>query len=229
MDVEVVQKNIKNVHLSVYPPKGRIKVSAPEAMSVETIRVFVISKLGWIQKQQKKIRAQDREAPREYINRESHYFYGKRYLLKIIEHPAPPRVEIQHQTIALYIRPGASVKKRQTILHEWYRQQLKNAIPGIILKYEKLMTVEVHEFGVKRMKTRWGTCNTVANRIWLNLELAKKPVECLEYVVVHEMAHLIERSHNSRFVALMDKYIPKWRFCRDELNRLPISHVDWKY
>jgi len=229
IDVEVIQKDIKNVHLSVYPPRGRVKVSAPESMSEEIIRVFVISKLGWIKKQQNKIRSQERESSREYLDRESHYFFGKRYLLKVIEKNLPPIVKLNHSTLELTIRPGTPLVKRQAILYEWYRAQMKLVLPDIINKYEKIMDVEVTEFGIKRMKTKWGTCNPAAKRIWLNLELAKKPVECLEYIVVHEMAHLLERTHNDRFVALMDGFMPKWRFFRDELNRLPVSHVDWKY
>ncbi|MCZ6804107.1 MAG: SprT family zinc-dependent metalloprotease [Proteobacteria bacterium] len=227
--VEIVQKDIKNVHLSVYPPKGRVKVSAPENMSVETIRVFVISKLGWIKKQQNKISTQKRETSREYIDRESHYFFGKRYLLKVAENKAPPVVKLNHNTLELIVRPGTPAIKRQAILYEWYRAQMKLVLPDIIKKHEKLMGVKVGEFGIKRMKTKWGTCNPVAKRIWLNLELAKKPVECLEYIVVHEMTHLLEPGHNNRFISLMDGYMPKWRFYKDELNRLPISHCEWGY
>lgn len=229
LEVEVVKKDIKNVHLSVYPPQGRVKVSAPESMEMDTIRVFVISKLGWIKKQQEKLRTQERETPREYIDRESHYFDGKRYLLKVIEHQAPAKVELKHQTIELYVRTGTSIEKRQLILNEWYRQQLKNIIPEIIKKYEKLMNVEVHEFGVKKMKTKWGTCNPAEKRIWLNLELAKKPLECLEYIVVHEMVHLLEPTHNARFVSYMDMFMQKWRFYKDELNRAPLRHESWSY
>lgn len=227
LDIEIIQKKIKNVHLSVHPPNGRVKVSAPESMAVDTIRVFVISKLGWIKKQQKKLRAQERESPRECIDRESHYFNGKRYLLQVIEHDAPARVELKSKTIELYIRQGTSVEKRQIIINEWNRQQLKNSIPEIIRRYEKLMNVAIHDFGVKKMKTKWGTCNPEAKRIWINLELAKKPGEYLEYIVVHEMVHLIEPTHNARFVTLMDQFMPKWKFFRDELNRLPVCYEDW--
>jgi len=229
LDVEVVKKDIKNVHLSVYPPKGRVKVSAPKSMEIDTIRVFVISKLGWIKKQQNKICSQEREASREYLDRESHYFFGKRYLLKVVENKAPPIVKLKHNILELSIRPDTPLVKRQAILYEWYRAQMKLVLPDVIKKYEKLMGVEVSEFGIKRMKTKWGTCNPAAKRIWLNLELAKKPIECIEYIVVHEMSHLLERTHNDRFVALMDRFMPKWRFYRDELNRLPVSHIDWKY
>jgi len=213
----------------VYPPKGRVRVSAPESMEMDTIRVFVISKLGWIKKQQNKICSQEREASREFLDRESHYFFGKRYLLKVTEQEAPALVQLNHDTLELSIRPDTLLVKRQAILYEWYRTQMKLLLPDIIKKYEKLMCVEVSEFGVKRMKTKWGTCNPAAKRIWLNLELAKKPIECIEYIVVHEMAHLLERTHNDRFVMLMDKFMPKWRFHRDELNKLPVSHIDWRY
>ena len=227
LDIEVIRKNIKNVHLSVYPPHGSVKLSAPYSMALETIRVFLASKLGWIRKQQKKLRGQERESPRDYVDRESHYYNGRRYLLKVIEHDAPARIELKPKTIELYVRPGTSREKRKKVVNEWNRQQLKQSIPGLIRKYERLMGVEIHDFGVKKMKTKWGTCNVEAKRIWLNLELAKKPGKYLEYVVVHEMAHLLESTHNDRFVSLMDQFMPKWKFYRDELNRLPVGHEDW--
>lgn len=229
INVEVIQKNIKHLHLRVYPPNGRVKVSAPKSMAVNTIRLFVNSKMDWIKKQQIKLRAQAREAPREYVDRESHYFNGKRYLLEVIEHNAPAKVRMNSQTIELFVRPQTPREKRRSLLNEWYRQQLKHAVPQIIEKYEKMMDVRVCEFGIKLMKTKWGTCNPKAKRIWLNLELAKKPSECLEYIVVHEMVHLLEPSHNARFVSYMDKFMPKWRFYKEELNRLSIRHEDWRY
>ena len=226
LNVEVIQKDIKNVHLSVYPPNGRVKVSAPESMAMDTIRVFVISKMGWIKKQQIKLRAQAREAPREYVDRESHFFNGKRYLLKVVEHNSPAKIRLYSQTIELCVRPRTPIEKRRSLLNEWYRQQLKRVVPQIIEKYEKIMDVSVCEFGIKLMKTKWGTCNPKAKRIWLNLELAKKPSECLEYIVVHEMVHLLEHSHNSRFVSYMDKFMPKWRFYKEELNKLSVRLED---
>ena len=227
--VDVVQKNIKNIHLSVYPPAGRVRISAPTRMDLATIRVFVISKLSWIKKQQTRLRNQEREAQREFINRESHYFNGKRYLLKVTERDAAPKVVLKHSAIELYVRPETDAVKRKSILDEWYRRKLKETVPSLIEKWEKKMNVQVKEFGIKKMKTKWGTCNRQAKRIWLNLELAKKPAECLEYIVVHEMVHLLERNHNDRFIALMTEFMPKWRFYKDELNRLPVSHVDWHY
>jgi predicted metal-dependent hydrolase len=226
--VDVVQKNIKNIHLSVYPPAGRVRISAPNRLDLDTIRVFVISKLGWIKKQQARLKNQEREAQREFINRESHFFNGKRYLLKVTERNAAPKVVLKHSAIELYVRPETDAVKRKFILDEWYRRKLKETVPSLIEKWEKKMNVQVNGFGIKRMKTKWGTCNRQAQRIWLNLELAKKPPECLEYVVVHEMVHLLERNHNDRFIMLMTEVMPKWRFYKDELNRLPVSHVDWK-
>ena len=229
IDIDVVRKVIKNVHLSVYPPLGRVRISAPFRMDLDTIRVFAISKLNWIKKHQHKILSQVREAPREYISRESHYYLGRRYLLEILEHNASPKVAINHETMEMYIRPNTDMGKRQAILEEWYRQRMKEIVPGLIAQYENAMKVQVSEFGIKKMKTRWGTCSIRAKRIWLNLELAKKPIDCLEYVVVHEMVHMLERHHNERFIALMDKYLPKWRFYKEELNRRPLRHENWSY
>ena len=227
--LDVIHKDIKNVHLSVHPPTGRVRISAPLHMGLDTVRVFAISKLSWIKKQQERFHSQEREAPRDYITRESHYFFGKRYLLKIIEHNAPPRIEPKHTTIEMHVRPNTGQKKRQEILDEWYRQKLKDYIRGIIEKHEKIMEVSVAEFGIKKMRTKWGTCTKEANRIWLNLELAKKPRHCIEYIVVHEMAHLLVRHHNDRFLAIMDRFLPQWRSYKQELNRSPLGHVDWGY
>jgi len=227
--IDIIKKDIKNMHLSVHPPTGRVRISAPRRLDMDTIRIFAISKLNWIKKHQTNIKNQQREAPRDYVNRESHYFRGRRYLLKIIEHNAPPKVELKHSTIELYVRPKSDRNKRKEILDEWYRKHLKEATPPLIEKWEKKMGVRVNEFGIKKMKTKWGTCNRQAKRIWLNLELAKKPPECLEYIIVHEMVHMLERNHTDRFIRLMNKFMPKWRFYRDELNRFPVSHGDWKY
>ena len=227
--VDVVLKDIRNIHLSVHPPAGRVRLSAPVGMDIDTLRLYAISRLGWIKKQQRKLRGQERETPREYLNRESHYLWGKRYLLKIVEREAPSAVDVQHSAILLYIRPDASQEKKQSVLDAWYRKQLKAAIPDLIALWEKRVVVRVNEFGIKKMKTKWGTCNPDARRIWVNLELAKKPKECLEYIVVHEMVHLLEHHHNERFIALMDAILPKWRSLRDDLNRLPVKHEEWEY
>lgn len=229
IEIEVEQKDIKNIHLSVYPPNGRVRIAAPSKMDLDTIRVFAISKLQWIKTQQETLLQQAREPEREYLERESHYFLGERYLLKIIELDAAPKVEIDHKYIHLYVRPNTNAAKRAEIINKWYRTQLRQIVPDLIAKWEKVIGVTSNEFGIKKMRTKWGTCNTEARRIWLNLELAKKPKECLEYIIVHELVHLLERSHNQRFVKLMDKFMPKWRFNRDELNKLPVSHTDWRY
>lgn len=227
--IEVEQKDIKNIHLSVYPPDGNVKIAAPIRMELDTIRVFAINKLKWIKKQQETFRNQERESPREYLSQESHYFQGKRYLLKIIEHDAKSKVILTHSKIELYLRPDTSIEKRKEIIEDWYRAEMKKTIPEMIEKWEKKIGVKVNEFGIKKMRTKWGTCNVEAKRIWLNLELAKKPLGCLEYIVVHEILHLLERSHNDKFKNLMNKYMPKWRFYRDELNRLPFRHTEWRY
>jgi predicted metal-dependent hydrolase len=229
LDVEVIHKNIKNVHLSVYPPDGKVKVSAPVSMTPDTVRVFVISKLGWIKKQQTKLRLQEREAPREYIDRESHYVWGKRYLLKVDEKDAPPAIELKHSRMILSVRPGTSRERKQAILEAWYRENLKQTVPALIEKWQSRMGVQVKRYYMQRMKTKWGSCSFHTGNIRLNTELAKKPLACLEYIVVHEMTHLLEPTHNSRFIALMDQFMPKWRFYRDELNRLPVRHEDWGY
>jgi predicted metal-dependent hydrolase len=220
--IEVTQKDIKNVHLSVYPPFGQVKIAAPLRMNLDTIRIYAITKLSWIRKQQSKIKAQKREAPREYLTKESHYYLGKRYLLKVIEHNLPPIVKLKQNTIELYVRFGTDTAKRKDILDEWYRSKLKEIIPSIITKWESVLKVEVNHFGIKKMKTKWGTCNIESQRIWLNLELAKKPIICLEYIIIHEMTHLLERNHNTRFVALMNQFMPNWKEVKEELNLLPL-------
>lgn len=227
--IDVVHKDIKNLHLSVYPPSGRVRISAPLHMDTDIIRVFALSKLGWIKKQQSKLREQEREAPREYLNRESHYYLGKRYLLKVIEHTTSTKVVLMHSTIEIYVRENSSLEKSKAALESWYRQRLKEIVPKYIAKWEKLMKVQVEEFGIKKMKTKWGTCNREAGRIWINLELAKKPLHCIEYIIVHEMVHLLERKHNEIFIAYMDKFLPKWRFYKEELNKSPLRNENWSY
>jgi predicted metal-dependent hydrolase len=220
--IDVEQKNIKNIHLRVYPPAGKVRITAPLRMGLDTIKVFALSKLNWIRKQQAKLRSQVREAPRDFLNRESHYYNGKRFLLEVVEFEAPPKIELQHSILVLYVRPGTPKEKRQRIIDEWYRAQLKNVLPELIEKWEKKLNVKVAEYGIKKMKTRWGSCNCRAKRIWLNLELAKKPQECLEYVVVHEMVHLLVSKHNAVFRAYMTEYLPKWRYYKDQLNRFAL-------
>lgn len=226
---ELVKKDIKNVHLSVYPPAGKVRISAPLRMKDETVRVFAISKLGWIKQQQRKLVKQERESPREYVERESHYLWGRRYLLKVVALDAPPQVELRHRTLNLHVRPETSSDRRQEILDEWYRGQLKNAVQPLIAKWEPVIGVKVDRVFVQRMKTKWGSCSRNSKAIRLNTELAKKPAECLEYIVVHEMVHMIEPTHNRHFVELMDRLMPNWRIYKDQLNRLPVRHERWNY
>jgi predicted metal-dependent hydrolase len=227
--VDVVLKDIKNIHLSVYPPTGRVRISAPLRMDIDTIRVFAVTKLGWIKSQQHKLCEQERETPREYLERESHYVWGKRYLLNIEEQDAAPEVELKHNKMILRIRPATSQERRHEILDAWYREQLKVALPQLFEKWESLMGVKMGRCFVQKMRTKWGSCSHDSRNIRLNTDLAKKPPECLEYIVVHELAHLLEPTHNSRFVALMDQFMPKWRFYKDQLNKLPVRHEDWGY
>lgn len=226
---DVVRKSIKNVHLSVYPPDGRVRISAPLHMELETIRVFAISKLAWIKSQQRKMLAQARETPREYLDRESHYVWGKRYLLKLVEKDAAPGIELKHSKLVLQQRPGTDETRRQEILDAWYREQIKAAMPELLEKWEPLTGVAAGQVFVQKMKTKWGGCSPASGNIRLNTDLAKKPPECLEYIVVHELAHLIEPTHNARFVALMDLFLPQWRHLKEMLNRLPVRHEEWGY
>jgi len=229
MAVDVVLKDIKNVHLSVHPPTGRVTISAPSRMTLDTVRVFAISKLGWIRQQQRKLQEQERETPREYLDRESHYVWGKRYLLKVSESGQPPAVELKHNRMHLRVRLGTDETKRQVVIEEWYRAQIKQAAPPLIAKWEKEIGVKCARFFVQRMKTKWGSCNSRVRTIRLNTDLAKKPRECLDYLVVHELVHLVEPTHNARFVARMDRFMPKWRSHRQTLNRLPVRHERWGY
>ena len=230
LSVEIVRKAIKNLHLGVYPPNGRIRVAVPLTVSDDAVRLVVIGKLGWIRKQQAKFAAQPRQSEREMVNGESHYFLGLRYRLRVIEHDGPPKVFIRgNSSIDLYMRKGSMAEDREQVLLRWYRSQLKALIPPFLDKWQTLLNVQVNEWGIKKMKTKWGSCNSNDRRIWLNLELAKKPVQCLEYIIVHEMVHLLERHHNDRFQALMDQFMPKWRLHRDELNQTPLGHERWEY
>ena len=228
--IDVISKDIKNIHLGVYPPTGRVRIAAPLKMNEDAIRLFAISKLGWIKRHRQKFAGQERITPREYKQRESHYFRGRRYLLNIIEAQAPPKVVIRSKTyLDLYVRPRASTQKRHEIMTEWYRAELKKQIPAIIEKWAKILEVKVNGWQVKHMKTKWGSCNIEKKRVWINLELAKKPERCLEYIIVHEMIHFLERHHKDKFLYYMDMYLPSWKKLKTELNKFPASHADWNY
>lgn len=228
--IDVVRKDIKNLHLAVYPPNGRVRIATPTRLDDEAVRLFAISKLSWIKRQQKKFENQDRQTKREFVSGESHYFEGNRYLLNVIYHKSASKVVIKNKThIDLYVRTGSDLEQRERVMMKWYREKLKEKIPVLIEKWQIKIGVQVNSWEVKQMKTKWGTCNAKAKRIWINLELAKKPTHCLEYIIVHELIHLLERHHNERFIALMDKYLPQWRYCRDELNQFILGHSDWNY
>jgi predicted metal-dependent hydrolase len=229
MPVDVVFKDIKNIHLGVHPPDGKVRISAPARMSLDTLRVFAISKLAWIRQQQKNLREQARETPREFLDRESHYLWGTRYLLKVVEEHAAPTVVLKPGTMVLKVRPGTCEETKQAIVSRWYRQQIRAAVPDLIATWGPILGVRVERIFVQRMKTMWGGCNTDSRTLRLNTELAKKPKECLEYIIVHELVHLLERHHTDRFTALMDENLPQWRQLRKLLNAAPLGHESWDY
>lgn len=228
--VEVVRKDIKNLHLGVYPPHGRVRVAAPLVVSDEAVRLAVIDKLAWIRRQKARFAQQPRQSEREMVNGESHYFLGRRYRLRVREHDAPARVALSGvASLELFVRPGSSTVQREAVLLRWHREQLKALIQPLLEKWQPLLDVQVAAWGIKKMKTKWGSCNVDARLVWLNLELAKKPPQCLEYIVVHELVHLLERHHNERFTALMDGFMPQWRQYREMLNKSPLGHEEWNY
>ena len=228
--IDVVRKDIKNLHLAVYPPVGRVRIASPLRIDDEAVRLFAISKLPWIKKQRSKFEDQERQTKREYVSGESHYFEGNRYRLNVIYQTAAPKVEIRNKKyIDLYVRPDSTVEQRERVMTRWYRQQLKDRIPALLEKWQAVVGVEGTRWEVKQMKTKWGTCQIKARCIRLNLELAKKPMHCLEYIIVHELTHLLERHHNARFTDLMDKFMPQWRAYQKELNQFILSHADWDH
>lgn len=228
--IEVVRKDIKNLHVGVYPPLGRVRVAAPANVSDEAIRLAVVSRLAWIRRQQRSFFEQRRESEREMTSGESHYYQGRRYRLEVIEHDGPASVTLKGKSkLQLKVPAGAHRDAREAVLQRWYRARLREQIPSLLAKWEPVVGVSVAECRIKRMKTHWGTCSIEARRVWLNLELIKKPVECLEYILVHEMVHLLERQHTDRFKALMDRFMPKWRQYRDELNSGLLGHEHWEY
>jgi predicted metal-dependent hydrolase len=228
LTIDIIRKDIKNMHLAVYPPTGRIRLSVPNSTDSEMLRLFVISKLGWIKKQMKNFKNQPRESKRTFQNGESHYFMGRRYLLTL-SISSKQRVTKNGNKLILHVKENATTEEKAILIKEWYRKELKKIAPSLIEKWETIIGVKSNSWGVKVMKTKWGTCNVDEKRIWLNLELSKKPLNCIEYIIVHELVHLLERSHNDKFVAYIDRFMPKWRQFRDELNNLPVAHNDWGY
>jgi predicted metal-dependent hydrolase len=227
ISIEVMRKDIKHVHLSVHPPNGRVTLSAPSATRLEVARAYAISKLGWIRDQQKKLANQARETPRQFINRESHSLWGRRHLMTVVYRDAKPIVILDHKRIILTVRPGSDAKKRAEAIHNWHKLLLHETVPLLIQKWERKLKVEVRTYFLQRMKTKWGSCNHRSRHIRLNTELVKKPKDLLEYVIVHELAHLIEPTHSSRFIAILEEHYPTWREARAELNELPLTAEVW--
>lgn len=229
VEAVVLYKPVKNLHLNVLPPVGKVRVTAPQNMNDDAIRTFLATRISWIKKMQAKFKGQERQTPREYVSGETYYFFGKKYRLEVSESDEPPHVEIKGKTkIILSIRPKANVSKREEIMQDWYRNELRTFLEKAIDKWEKKIGVKTDSWGIRRMKTRWGSCNHKKRSIWLNLELAKKSESCIEYVVLHELLHLIERKHNEKFTALLSKYMPKWKSEKEELNMFILSHEEWR-
>lgn len=227
LKIELTKKDVKHVHLSVHPPEGRVTLVAPRATRTEVARAYAISKLAWIRAQQAKLRGQARETPRAFVERESHYLWGRRHMLTVRHAEEPPSVKLDHKRITLTVRPGATRAKRAEVIHEWHKRQLHAVVPDLITKWEKRLGVKVAGYFLQRMKTKWGGCNPRARHIRINTELVKKPKDLLEYVIVHEMAHLREPNHSERFVALLDEHYRGWREARAELNELPLGAEQW--
>lgn len=228
ISIAVTRKSVKHVHLSVHPPEGRVTLVAPLETRLEAARAYAISKLGWIRAQQAQLHNQARETPRQFIERESHYLWGRRHLLTIVESDVKPSVRVDHKRITLTVRPGSDRARRAEVVHEWHKSLLHQAVPPLIGKWESRLGVKVAGYFLQRMKTKWGSCNHQAGYIRLNTELVKKPKDLLEYVIVHEMVHLLAPTHNDRFIALLDEHYPAWREARAELNELPLSDEVWK-
>lgn len=228
IEAVIVRKPIKNLHLSVLPPLGKVRVTAPMTTSDDAIRTMLATRLPWIRKQQDKFKSQDRQTKREYVSGETHFFLGRPYRLEVVYEDISPRVELKGKNkLILYVRPGSSVEKKAEVIADWYRAELRETASKLIEKWTKIIGASPSSWGIRQMKTRWGTCNEVTGRTLLNLELAKKPYKSIEYVVVHELLHLIQRKHDKRFAEMLDRYLPTWRREKEKLNRFMLSHESW--
>lgn len=228
IDIDVIYKDIKNLHIGVYPPLGRVRVAAPTRLDDDAVRLAVIQRLPWIKRQRDKLRSAERQSEREMVTGESHYVWGVRRRLKVVERPGRAHFEIDGERLVLYVPADTSAEKRRDYLDKWYRAQLRQAIPHLVAKWEQTLDVTVPKWTIRRMKTKWGSCNRATRHIWFNAELAKKHPDCLEYIVVHEMTHFFERNHGERFTSLMDQYLPDWRSLRDQLNAAPLGAEEWR-
>jgi len=227
IDIDVIYKDIKNLHIGVYPPMGRVRVAAPEMLDDDNVRLAVIQRLPWIKKQRAQMQSAERQSEREMVTGESHYVWGIRHRLKVIERPGRAHFELDGEKLLLYVPQDTSPEQRRQVLDRWYRAQLRVAIPPLVSKWEPKLEVSVPRWSIRRMKTKWGSCNRETGHIWFNIELAKKHPESLEYIVVHEMTHHIERNHGERFTKLMDGFLPNWRSRRDQLNNAPLAEESW--
>jgi predicted metal-dependent hydrolase len=228
LTVEIVRKKIKNLHVAVYPPDGMVRVAVPLQTTDENVRLAIISRLGWIKRKQAEFEQQPRQSERKFVGGESHYFQGRRYILEVWERSEKPSVKLKNNSkILLSVRPGTPKEARAKIMADWYRGHLRQQVPALLEKWQPVIGKEASSWRVQRMKTKWGSCSISSKRILINLELAKKPPECLEYIVVHELNHLLERHHNENFRALMDRFLPRWRLWRDLLNSEPLGHENW--
>jgi predicted metal-dependent hydrolase len=229
LEIETVKKDIKNIHVGVYPPNGRIRVAAPLKTTDEAIKLLVISKMPWIKKQQLKFNGQERQTKREYVSGESHYFLGNRYRLSVHQTDSKPRIEIKRKTrIDMFVQPQTTSEKRERLMDNFYRSELKRQIPALVSKWQEITGLQIKEIKIKKMKTKWGTCNPKYQRVWLNLELAKKTLRCLEYVLVHEMTHLKEKHHNEQFELLLKSYMSQWGQSKQELNNGILGFSEWE-
>ena len=227
IDVDVIYKDIKNLHIGVYPPLGRVRVAAPRRLDDDQVRLAVIQRLPWIKRQREQLKAAPRQSEREMTTGESHYIWGVRKRLKVVERPGRAHFEPEGDRLVLYVPAGTDAEKRRSYLDQWYREQLRNALPDLITTWEDKLGVAVPKWSIRRMKTKWGSCNRETRHIWFNVELAKKHPDCLEYIVVHEMTHYFERNHGERFTALMGHHLPDWQVRRDMLNAAPLANEDW--
>lgn len=229
IDVEVVRKQIKNLHLGVYPPNGRVRVAAPPTVSDEAVRLAVVTRMGWIKRQRSKFIAQARQSARSYVSGETHFHLGAAYRLRVVKREGSAQVAIKGDRLELVVPPTSDWALREHVFQRWQRRQLRERAGPAVIHWARVFGVSPPEFRIKRMRTKWGSCNAVARRIWLNLELVKKPPTCIDYLVCHEVAHLIEPSHDDRFIALLDRHMPRWRTIRAELNREPLGHEEWDH
>lgn len=227
IDVDVIYKDIKNLHIGVYPPLGRVRVAAPKRLDDDQVRLAVIQRLPWIKRQRDQLQAAPRQTEREMTTGESHYIWGVRKRLKVVERPGRAHFEPEGDRLNLYVPAGTDAEKRRRYLDQWYREQLRHALPDLITTWEGKLGVTVPKWSIRRMKTKWGSCNRETRHIWFNVELAKKHPDCLEYIVVHEMTHYFERNHGERFTTLMDQHLPDWRSRRDQLNESPLAEEAW--